>query len=134
MGGGTEVETKAHSKQRGSRAAFAAALITFVVGTFASFGGIGYAASGGVHAIRHLTHNSTVQTSSRDQYSKPKVAPTVAAVATTKTTPKAPVVVATKGQLPFTGLSLVPTAALGLLFIALGLMLRRREAKAASKD
>lgn len=130
------MEANGHSKGRGSRAAFAAALITIVVGTFASFGGIGYAASGGVHAIRHLTHNSTVQTASHDQYSKPKVAPTVAAIVTAKTKPKAapPAVVATKGQLPFTGLSLVPTAALGLFFIALGLMLRRREAKADSKD
>lgn len=126
------MENKAHPTKRASRAAFAAAVVTFVVGTFASFGGIGYAASGSVHAIRHLAHNSTVKTASHDQYSKPKPAPTVSAVAATHVRAGTPV--KTTGTLPFTGLSLVPTAALGLLFIALGLVLRRREAKVGPKE
>ncbi len=117
------------------RAAFAAAVVTFVVGTFASFGGVGYAASSGIHAVRHLSHNATVLTAARDQYSKPKTMPHVAAAATAIPKAKPPAaVVTTKGTLPFTGFSLATTAALGLLFIALGVMLRRREARAGSKD
>ncbi len=127
------MESNAHPTRRTSRAAFAAAVVTFVVGTFASFGGVGYAASSGIHAVRHLSHNATVLTAARDQYSKPKTHVAAAVTAVPKAKPPA-AVVTTKGTLPFTGFSLASTAGLGLLFIALGVMLRRREARAGSKD
>src|SRR6266511_3900047 len=73
--------------RRASRVAFALALTTFMVGTFASFGGLSYAASGATSAAQ------AVQTS----------------------------------QLPFTGISLLVTTALGLALLAAGLILRWRE-------
>src|SRR6185436_18495624 len=44
--------SKSKAPRRGSRVAFALALTVFIVGTFASFGGVGYAASGAVSAVK----------------------------------------------------------------------------------
>jgi hypothetical protein len=124
-----------------SRVAFAAAASTFILGTFASFGGVGYAASGakGTYhtvkqvAVKHTLIVSVHKSSARDQYApKPKphkkkhVAAGVAGVAGQRGAVGV-AGVSTGGTLPFTGLSLVATLALSLAMIVAGLALRRRE-------
>ena len=120
-----------------SRVAFAAAASTFLLGTFASFGGVGYAASGarGTYdavkqvAVKHTLIVSVHKSSARDQYA-PKPKPHKKQVAAGVAGQRGAVGVAgvrTGGTLPFTGLSLVATLALSLAMILAGLMLRRRE-------
>lgn len=122
-----------------SRVAFASAVAVFMLGTFASFGGLSYAASGAdgaYHAVKavptgHL-HFTVQKSSATAQYAPtPKPPKTVApkqtqgvagAQATLPTT-----ATKTSGSLPFTGLSLATTAILSLVLIAAGLLLRRRE-------
>lgn len=120
-----------------SRLAFAAAVSVFILGTFASFGGLSYAASGATgayHAVKQVptghvsftVHKSsaTAQYAPTTKPKKPKATKTEGAVAGVRATlsnPKA------SGSLPFTGLSLAGTAVLSLALIGLGLALRRRE-------
>jgi hypothetical protein len=120
-----------------SRVAFAAAASTFILGTFASFGGVGYAASGakGTYhavkqvAVKHALIVSVHKSSASDQYGpkpKPHKKQAVGGVAGER----GGVGVAgvrTSGTLPFTGLSLVATFVLSLALIVTGLTLRRRE-------
>lgn len=118
-----------------SRLAFAGAVSVFVLGTFASFGGLSYAASGasGTYtAVKQVVAkqklHAVVHTSSAaDQYKKtPKGA--VAGVTTNKKPPAPPAApVAAGGTLPFTGISLATTFGLSLALIAAGILLRRRE-------
>src|SRR6266542_2128552 len=111
--------------RRASRVAFALALTTFMVGTFASFGGLSYAASGATsaaHAVKQVvaSHPRTLSKSSaRAQYG-PAPAPAKKAVAL-------PAQAVQTSQLPFTGISLLVTTALGLALLAAGLILRWRE-------
>jgi hypothetical protein len=121
-----------------SRLAFAGAVSTFILGTFASFGGLGYAASGATgtyHAVKQVATKHTLivsvnKSSAADEY-PPKPKPH-------KTQPPAAVAgvaqgqlgvndVKTSGTLPFTGLSLLATLVLSLALIASGIALRRRE-------
>jgi hypothetical protein len=115
---------------RWSRAAFVAAFVVLVVGSFASFGGLSYAASGSAHALRTVAHVATghkvvVRSSSAaDQYPKAGVA----GAKTTKhhTHHKAVLAAPVKsGTLPFTGLSLAVTVLLSLALAAGGYFLRR---------
>jgi len=118
--------------------AFAGAVSVFILGTFASFGGLSYAASGADGAYHvakavptgHL-HFTVQKSSATGQYSstpkthkKVTVAPKTTGTAGVRATLGA---TNTSGSLPFTGLSLVTTALLSLLLIGLGLLLRRRE-------
>jgi hypothetical protein len=113
-----------------SQIAFAMALTTFALGTFASFGGVGYAASGAVstanvvkHAIAHK--QASKHTSAAAQYG-PAAAPKGAAPAQATEA----VNVAAAGQsLPFTGLSLLVTAIIGFTMLTAGVFLRRRESR-----
>jgi hypothetical protein len=119
---------------RASRASFATAVAVFMLGTFASFGGVGLAAAGArqtVKAVAHVTINQKPVirhlTSASDQYPKAKVV--------TKAKPKpvkpavqavSPTLIAKKQKtLPFTGISLVATTLAALMLIGLGLGLRR---------
>jgi hypothetical protein len=122
---------------RASRASFATAVAVFMLGTFASFGGVGLAAAGArqtVHAVAHVTINQKPVTrhltSASDEYpkaSQPKVV--------TKAKPKpvkpavqavSPTLIAKKQKtLPFTGISLVATTLAALMLIGLGVGLRR---------
>ena len=120
--------------RRYSRVAFGLALATFMAGLFATFGGVGYAASGvtdtvkAVKTVVHVTsHKQTVQSSAKAQYGHSQVAAAIAKVQKPKT--PAPAVKSTvkSGQLPFTGLSLLPTVLVALALIGLGVLLRRRE-------
>ena len=118
-----------------SRAAFAGAVAVFIVGSFASFGGIGYAASGAAgtyHAVKQVAVHHSLKLSVRKssasaQYPhKPKKKPRAGVGgAGAGKTPSAGV--RTSGRLPFTGLSLLATLVLSLALIATGIALRRRE-------
>lgn len=123
-----------------SRVAFAAAVSVFILGSFASFGGLSYAASGAdgtLAAVKQIVveHKLTVsvhKSSAVSQYpNKPSKPPTShkpftppkvsAAVA------KTPPTVVSGKTLPFTGISLSATFALSVVLIGAGVALRRRE-------
>jgi hypothetical protein len=130
-----------------SRLAFAGAVMTLMLGTFASFGGLGYAASTAAHAVRTVKHVAVGDTvvvhhsSADEQY--PGTAPPPPPLKNTPPTnnPSSGTaagtnnvaaggtqgVAAASGSLPFTGLSLLVTVVVSLLMIATGLVLRRRE-------
>jgi hypothetical protein len=128
--------------------AFAGAVTTVILGTFASLGGLGYAASGATGAYRaalQVTAGhvliSVHKSSAADQYGpKPKphkkphkkhpsaitrVAGEQAAVNKS---------VQSSGTLPFTGLSLLATLLVSLALIASGIALRRGETKSRTKS
>jgi hypothetical protein len=115
---------------RWSRAAFVAAFVVLVVGSFASFGGLSYAASSGTHALRTVAHAATghkvvVRSSSAaSQYNK---APTgqVLGAKNTKHQKKVLAAPVKSGTLPFTGISLLVTVLLSLALAAGGYFLRR---------
>jgi hypothetical protein len=115
-----------------SRLAFAAAFTTLLLGTFASFGGIGYTKDGATHAyqtVKQLTAAKDVtvdRSSAADQYAPPPSAPQGAAPAESAQA-AAPAQAAEAETLPFTGISLLTTVLVGVALIALGLALRRRE-------
>jgi hypothetical protein len=128
------------SRRTWSRVAFAAAASTFILGTFASFGGVGYAASGAkgtYHAVKQVAVDHTLivsvhKSSASDQYApkpKPHKKPKKHAAGGVAGERGAVGVagVRTSGTLPFTGLSLAATLALSLVLIVTGLALRRRE-------
>jgi hypothetical protein len=130
-------------------------LTVLVLGTLASFGGLGYAASGTEHAVRTMKQvvapsgPQIVQSAAQAQYAQPKV--TVCHNGHTITISKAALPAhlrqgdtagacgvagasvqrfagtsAAGGTLPFTGISLGVTVLVALLLVSLGLALRRR--------
>jgi hypothetical protein len=119
-----------------SRVAFAAAFTTFVVGMFASFGGISYAASGATNAVHTLTKLAKAEkvvipnSAAANQYDEPgdedNQAP-AEEVQGVGVQSAGDVQGTASGTLPFTGLSLLATMLLGLAMIMTGLALRRRE-------
>ena len=115
-----------------SRVAFACAISTFVLGTFGSFGGLSYAASGAAGtyraakqvAVHHELFVSVHKSSAAAQYRKPpkppgRVGGGQAGVQSAVARPR--------GTLPFTGVSLLATLLVSLALIATGVALRRRE-------
>jgi hypothetical protein len=120
---------------RGSQLAFAAALTAAMLGTFFSFGGLGYAVTGTVNATHTLKKVATKQkvvvqrSSASDQYAKQKSKQKH--VFTPPKRPPSKGKFVTKpnqlGSLPFTGLSLGSTAVASGLLLLLGIMLRRRQ-------
>jgi hypothetical protein len=117
---------------RGARLSFAGAVAVLVVGSFASLGGVSYAASAGevtVHAVKQIVvhHHVTVHHSSAiAQYGKPstnlgKPKPVSHTLGVTASLPAK-----VQGTLPFTGISLGITVAISLLLMGLGFALRRR--------
>ena len=121
-----------------SRVAFAGAFTTLLVGMFASFGGISYAASGATTAVHTLTkiakaqkvvvHHSAAanQYGPGDEGQQAPVSETQGAQAQ-----GAQGVEAAQSTLPFTGISLLATMLLGLAMVSAGLALRRRERRKA---
>jgi hypothetical protein len=116
-----------------SRLAFAGAASTLILGMFASFGGLGYAASGASssyavvkQAVVH--HKLTVhvkESSARSQYNTTPQAPAQNVAGQTQA--KGQALGAVKSSLPFTGVSLLATVLLGFALLVTGLILRRRE-------
>jgi hypothetical protein len=122
-----------------SRLAFASAVSVFILGTFASFGGMSYAASGAsetyaaVHqvVVKHKLDLSVRTSSAAGQYPKSPTAKP-AAVHVKKKTQHAGVLGAgtvSGGTLPFTGVSLLGTFVVSLALIGGGILLRRREGR-----
>jgi hypothetical protein len=122
---------------RASHRLYVTSLAVFMLGTFASFGGVGIAAQGArqtVSAVAHITvsqkpvvHRTTAAT---DQYGKAVFKPAKIVKAKPKhhaAKPSAAVLAVTKksSTLPFTGISLLATALLSMVFLGAGLALRR---------
>jgi hypothetical protein len=119
-----------------SRLAFASAVSVFVVGTFASFGGLGYASSGASHtysavkqiAVGHELRVVVHKSSAAGEYNKPSTKPSAFAPPSTSKPAGVNAAVKTSGQtLPFTGFSLLGTFLASLGLIGAGLFLRQRE-------
>jgi hypothetical protein len=110
-------------RRSASRLAFSLALLTLVVGTFASFGGVGYAAQGAVSAVEVISGSSAQQQYGPAEQPGAEEAGAAAGAGD----------VATAGSLPFTGISLAVTAALGLALLSAGLILRRAERRVESR-
>ena len=134
--------------RRWSRVAFASAMTVFMVGFFASFGGLGYASANVESATRSVTRivvptkttkvkvvrqtqsAAAVQYSSPSPqtYTPPPSNPKVIQVAGISTSQQP--TSTSSGTLPFTGFGLGLTAGLGLLLVAVGVIMRRRESRA----
>jgi hypothetical protein len=117
-----------------SRVAFAGAFTTLLVGMFASFGGISYAASGATTAAHTLTKIAKADkvvvhhSAAANQYNPGDEDQGTAPENTTQVAGGAQgVQAAESGTLPFTGISLLATILLGLGLVMTGLALRRRE-------
>ncbi len=115
-----------------SRLAFAGALTTLLLGTFASFGGLGYAASGTTHAIGTLktlavSHKVTVRSASDDQYKPTPEAPKPHLRGVARAQSAGVAAAVQSRSLPFTGFSLLGTVLAGIALLTLGIVLRRRE-------
>jgi hypothetical protein len=116
---------------RRSRLVFVSALAVFILGATASFGGVGYAASNATAAATAV--KEAVKSAATDQYGEgePVQPPATggvesgAAGGSDSPVGSAPAT----GTLPFTGLSLVGTFALGIALLIAGIALRRREAR-----
>jgi hypothetical protein len=122
--------------RRGSRFAFAAALVVLVVGTFLSFGGAAYAAAGQTVSSQKSAASAGTSSAS-DEYGTQAVA-TVPPTSSGSTSPGSTSSVAgatasappaQSGTLPFTGVGLGSTVVLSLLLVSLGVYLRRRESR-----
>src|SRR6266545_6828436 len=109
---------RARNRTGWSRLAFAGAVSIFILGTFASFGGLSYAASGAAGtyravkqvAVKHTLIVSVNKSSAAAQYApKPKPHKTQPPAAGVAGTQAGVAGVATGDTLPFTGISLLAT-------------------------
>jgi len=125
-----------HLPRTWSRVAFASAASVFVVGTFASFGGLGYASSGASHtynavrqvAVSHKLKVVVHKSSAVSEYSRPSTTPASFTPPTASSSSGVNAAVKVQGQtLPFTGFSLLGTFLASLALIGAGIFLRRRE-------
>ena len=129
------VSARPVGRRVGSRVAFASAVAVFILGTFASFGGLGYAASGAAgtyHAVKKVAVGKGLyvhKSAARSQYSSPKetAKPKVTQAGVAGVQQRVQSGVKSSGTLPFTGISLASTLLLSLVLIASGIVLRRRE-------
>jgi hypothetical protein len=137
-------------RRRYSRLAFAMALSVLMLGSFASFGGMSYAATAAsetAEAVKDMATADQVRkvittSAAADQYEEEKneavvitqeVPPAggVRGETTGEPSPSADDVVEATGTLPFTGISLLATFALSLMLIGAGVLLRRAERRAS---
>jgi hypothetical protein len=114
---------------RASQRLYVTALVVFMLGTFASFA---EGAHQTVSAVAHVTVSQKPvvhrTTAASDEYGTVAVKPLVKVKAKPKShAAVSPVLATTKkqGTLPFTGISLLGTAVLSLMFLGAGLLLRR---------
>jgi len=120
-----------------SRLAFAGAASTMILGMFASFGGVGYAAGGATSAysvvkkavVQHKLSVDVHKSSASAQYpdTTPTHPPANNVAGQTEVKGTAAGAVAGAQTLPFTGISLLVTVLVGFTLLATGLILRRRE-------
>jgi hypothetical protein len=118
-----------------SRLAFAGAASTMILGMFASFGGLGYAASGATStytAVKNVVIDQKLNVDVREssasaQYDTEPAPPPEQNVAPAQETQVAAAAIGEADTLPFTGISLLATVLIGCMLLALGLILRRRE-------
>jgi hypothetical protein len=119
-----------------SRLAFAAAASTMILGMFASFGGLGYAATGATSTysvvkkavVQHKLSVDVHKSSASGQYPGTPTPPTENQVAGESAVKGSGTgAVAGAQTLPFTGVSLLVTVLLGFALLVTGLILRRRE-------
>jgi hypothetical protein len=128
--------------RRWSRVAFATSLTVFMVGFFASFGGLGYAAANAHQVAKSVTRivqpaKTTQVTATKSaaitQYQPQKFTPPAAKPKPSKVIKVAGISTETpnqsSGELPFTGIGLAATTLLGLTLVGLGVLLRRRESR-----
>lgn len=138
---------EATPRRRWSRVAFASSLTVLMLGSFASLGGLGYAASS-AHSTAKAVKQTVAATkkakvakksAANDQYgakptAKPKPKPKIVATPPAQQSAGAAGATAQSSEtLPFTGISLAGTAVLGLALLALGFVLRRREKRQANE-
>ncbi len=115
-----------------SRLSYAASLTVLMLGVFASFGGLGHAATATKDAVEAaksaVASEPTVVAASpaQDQYEEPAAAAVEEEEGEREAAPPAPRPVQVEGDLPFTGLGLITTVLLGLALAGLGFALRRR--------
>lgn len=112
---------------RGSRIAFSLAFSVLLIGSFASFGGLGYATAGAKSVAKVVIHPSKAtvrRTSASAQYSVPPPPPKGVHVAGAG---RQLGLAGASGSLPFTGISLVLTVVIGAALLVAGLVLRVRE-------
>jgi hypothetical protein len=119
-----------------SRLAFAGAASTMILGMFASFGGLGYAASGATStytAVKNVVVDQKLnvdvrKSSASAQYdTEPAPPPQQNVAPASETQGAAAATIGEADTLPFTGISLLATVLIGCMLLALGLILRRRE-------
>jgi hypothetical protein len=116
-----------------SRLAFAGAASTMILGMFASFGGLGYAAGGATSTysvvkkavVDHKLSVDVHKSSASAQYATNPEPP--ANETAGQVEGSAAGAVAGADTLPFTGVSLLVTVMVGFALLATGLILRRRE-------
>ena len=124
--------------RRWSRAAFAGAMTVFMAGFFASFGGLGYAASNAQDAATSVTRivkpaaqklpARATQSAAQDQYGQQVFTPPAAKpkIKVKSASAHKVAVVSASDELPFTGLGLGVSGAFGFMLLGLGVLLRRR--------
>lgn len=110
-----------------SRIAFAGAFTTLLLGMFASFGGVGYTASGATHAYQTVKKLTTAKPVKVHSAAAAQYKPQPTKVAGVRQTRQAGVAVEQAQTLPFTGFPLLATMLVSLTMIAIGIALRRRE-------
>src|SRR5436305_9056292 len=111
-----------------SRLAFAGAASTMILGMFASFGGLGYAASGATSTytvvkqavVHHKLKVHIKESSASSQYDQTPTAPAQQVAGQTQV--KGSALGAVKSSLPFTGVSLLATVLLGFALLVTGLI------------
>jgi hypothetical protein len=116
-----------------SRVAFVTALSVLMLGVFASFGGVSYAAGrvdSGVEAVKNALGGSdgslrvSQSSPASDQYGSPPPVQTGGGVLGSGGGASQP---SPSGSLPFTGFPLIFTMAIGIGLMLVGILLRRRE-------
>lgn len=115
-----------------SRLVFVTALCVIVLGVFASFGGVSYAAHGighGVASVKAAVGGPRVvhHSPATDQYHTPPPVGIPGGGGVSGAGGGGAAQPAAMGNLPFTGFPVIFTSAIGFGLILIGLMLRRRE-------